>query len=186
VAVDETDALGTVITVALEVALPPGPALAGPACDPDEPPLPPAAVALAEPVPVASAALVSAVALALPPAPPLDARAPALPPAPPIAFAVLLASVLGGTPATAVASPPGPPSTPDVPLVPGVPITVTVTACADGAYGAADTVKPSDPIVANTTDVFIAGPPSKTGQRSRAALHAAIAKMGDRMMLGRK
>jgi hypothetical protein len=63
--------LGTLITIAFDVAAPPAPPL-------DEkkeplpvwPPPPPTLVALAEPVPVLSAALVVAVALALPPVPP--------------------------------------------------------------------------------------------------------------------
>ena len=72
-AVEETDALGTLITIAFEVALPPEPPVppkrkgaAGHA-----PPAPPVAVAVAKPLPAPSAVLVAAVAAALPPAPPL-------------------------------------------------------------------------------------------------------------------
>ena len=69
------EALGTPITIAFEVALPPVP----PAVTP-EPPVPPLPVAVAEPLPEPSGVFVAAVALAFPPAPPVPVAP--MPPAP--------------------------------------------------------------------------------------------------------
>src|SRR5262245_50398363 len=110
VALDETDALGTLITIAFEVALPPLPSTT------PLPPFPPVPVAVAEPVPVLSAVLVAAFALALPPAPPFPPLGPPFPPFPPVAIAVLLKSA--GAFAVADASPPGAPSALPTPFAP--------------------------------------------------------------------
>jgi len=106
--IEETNAIGTPMTVAFEFAFPPAPPV------PPAPPLPPMLVAEADPAPELCAAFVVATALAFPPLPP---RPPPLPPFPPIALAVLVGSVFGVM--IALASPPGPPSVLGVPSMPG-------------------------------------------------------------------
>ena len=133
--------------MAFEVALPPAPPL--PLGLP-APPAPPVRLCWLPPpnqCQPASAVLVAAIALALPPVPPLPplnptSPAPPLPPVPPVAFAVLLGSLFGAV--IAVAAPPGPPSvpgppTPSTPLMPAVPTTSNVAASAGRAKPKATT-----------------------------------------------
>jgi hypothetical protein len=76
-ALDDADALGTLIVIELDEALPPAPETL---TAPPMPPTPPRLIEAAEPEPLLSAALVMDVALALPPAPPFPTKE--LPPAP--------------------------------------------------------------------------------------------------------
>jgi hypothetical protein len=183
VAEDETDAPGTPITIAFDVALPPAPPL--PTGRPSMlvlPPAPPIALAAAKPAPMPLAVLVAAVAPALPPDPPLPPGFPPLPPVPPVALAVLLRSLLGGV--AAVAAAPGPPSVPGYgaggesnPWVPGAPDKSRTTAWVGNAKA-----EPTDNANITLDKYRISSPPEEGPSHS----HAMVESMAPHQIVTRK